>query len=93
MSGTDSTLPYGTLAVNLIGCFGIGVAARVIQDEMMRLALITGFLGGFTTFSAFGLETLTLMRAGAFGTAIAYVTASNIGGLAAAWAGWRVASR
>lgn len=93
MSGTDAPLPYGTLLVNLIGCFGIGVAARVIEDEMTRLAVITGFLGGFTTFSAFGLETLTLLRTGAIGTAIAYVTISNAGGLAAAWTGWRVASR
>ncbi len=93
MSGTESPWPYGMLAVNLIGCFGIGLAARGIQDEMTRLAVITGFLGGFTTFSAFGLETLNLLRAGAVGTAIGYVLISNTGGLAAAWAGWRVASR
>ena len=93
MSDTGSALPYGTLAVNLAGCFGIGLAARVIQDEMTRLAVITGFLGGFTTFSAFGLETLNLLRTGAIGTAIAYATVSNAGGLAAAWAGWRIASR
>ena len=93
MSGTESTWPYGTLAVNLIGCFGIGVAARVIQDEMTRLAVITGFLGGFTTFSAFGLETLNLLRVGAIGTAVSYVTISNAGGLVAAWAGWRISAR
>ncbi|MBM3752908.1 MAG: fluoride efflux transporter CrcB [Acidobacteria bacterium] len=93
MSGIDGSLPFGTLAVNLAGCFGIGLAARVIQDELIRLALVTGFLGGFTTFSAFGLETLNLLRAGAAGTAVVYVVVSNAGGLAAAWAGWRVASR
>ncbi|MBM3785029.1 MAG: fluoride efflux transporter CrcB [Acidobacteria bacterium] len=89
VSVPDSAMPYGTLAVNIIGCFAIGVAGRGIQDEMARFAVITGFLGGFTTFSAFGMETLQLFRAGFAGTAVAYAALSNLGGLAAAWLGWK----
>lgn len=89
LSSSESPMPYGTLAVNLAGCFAIGLAARGIQEEMVRFAVITGFLGGFTTYSAFGLETLQLMRAGLPGTAAAYVALSNVGGLAAAWLGWK----
>ena len=85
-----SGFPAGTLAVNILGCFFIGLAAKTVSDEMLRLTLITGFLGGFTTFSAFSLETLHFFRNGMVATAVWYVTASNIGGLAAAWAGWRM---
>ena len=63
------SLPLGTLSVNLLGCFLIGaVAAYLASLEPNRmglqLLLITGFLGGFTTFSAFGFETLLLLRRG-----------------------------
>ena len=60
--------------------------------EEHRLALLAGVLGGFTTFSAFALEALTLVQRGHTGRAAAYVAASNILGLAACWAGWRLAS-
>jgi CrcB protein len=87
----ESALPAGTLAVNISGCFCIGLLARMVDHDMLRLALITGFLGGFTTFSAFSLETLQLLRNGLISTAVFYVGASNVGGVLAAWAGWRLA--
>src|SRR5688500_2510394 len=78
--------PAGTLAVNLIGCFIAGLLAgmAVKQDVFSpeaRLFLFTGLLGGFTTFSAFGLETLLLLKRGETGVAIANVVVSVIVGL------------
>ena len=65
------TFPYGTLAVNLTGCFLIGVVMALVRDRQLlspeaRTVLVVGFLGGFTTFSAFSLQTLVLIRAGDF---------------------------
>ena len=60
--------PLGTLAVNALGCFLIGLLYTLFEKHHippgMRLFLITGFLGGFTTFSTFGLESVTLARNG-----------------------------
>ena len=69
---TSAAFPLGTLAVNIIGCFVIGALARVGESRInlspqARLLLITGILGGFTTFSAFGNETILLMRNDQFG--------------------------
>lgn len=86
----ESAFPFGTLTVNVAGCFCIGLLAKLVNHDVLRLALITGFLGGFTTFSAYGLETLNLFRNGLISTAVSYLLASNIGGLIAAWAGWRL---
>lgn len=78
--------PIGTFVVNLLGCFLIGILAGVgerfswLTDDV-RLLLITGVLGGFTTFSAFGLETFNLFRRGEILTAAAYVTLSTLLGL------------
>ena len=90
VSQPESGFPLGTLMVNILGCFCIGLLAKTVNDELLRLTLITGFLGGFTTFSAFGLETLQLLRNGMVASAVWYVMASNVGGIAAAWAGLRV---
>ena len=87
--------PVGTLAVNVIGGFLIGVLAQHYMNEQaspqMRAALITGFCGGFTTFSAFSLETVGLMRGGEYSKTAAYVVLSvtlsilaTISGMAAA---------
>ena len=77
--------PYGTLSVNLAGCFVIGVLAYLNDqrpfDEPIRLLLFTGILGGFTTFSSFGLESLQLLRSGQLSLAITYVITSNLGGI------------
>lgn len=90
ISPAGGMFPYGTLAVNLAGCFLIGLLARMVTHDMLRLTLITGFLGGFTTFSAYGLETLQLFRNGYVTLAVWYLMGSNVGGLAAAWTGWRI---
>src|SRR5262245_26556006 len=88
--------PYGTLVVNVLGCFAIGVLAylgeaRGLLTPEARLLLLTGFLGGFTTFSTFGSETLGLARGGAAVTALGYVTAHLLLGLGAVWAGGALA--
>ncbi len=86
-----TTFPYGTLAVNIIGCFLIGViygiAERSGLSNEWRLFLATGILGGFTTFSAFSYESISLMRDGQAGPALLYVAASVVLGLMATWAG------
>lgn len=84
--------PAGTLAVNLLGCFAIGTLAAVVETRHafspdLRLLLGAGLLGGFTTFSAFGNETLALLRAGQPALASINIVA-NVGlGLALAGAG------
>jgi len=83
--------PLGTWVVNLVGCFAIGVATVVAErtgwNPTVRLASITGILGGFTTFSAFGAETMGLMSGGRSALAAAYALASVVGGLGAVGAG------
>jgi fluoride exporter len=71
--------PYGTLIVNVVGCFLLGLAAQLIlQTEIlprpMRIPVTVGFLGAFTTFSTFGVETMRFIRDGAWWSA-----ASNVG--------------
>lgn len=83
-------IPASTLAVNLAGCFLIGLLSRLVTHDTARVLLLTGFLGGFTTFSAFGLEAVELFRNGRAEHAVIYVMVSNVGGLAAAWAGVRI---
>ena len=88
--------PWGTLLVNVLGCLMIGLLAELIgQREVLRpelkFALIVGFLGGFTTFSSFGLETIELLRLGRTTAAGLYVVGSNILGLFAVMGGWYLA--
>ena len=87
--------PIGTLAVNVIGSFLIGVLARLFlsvdQDYVLRLALTTGFCGGFTTFSTFSAETITLLHDGRPVRAAEYVVLTLVLGLAATWLGLLVA--
>ena len=87
--------PWGTFAVNVAGCLLAGVLAGLAEEYELfgpdtRLLVFTGLLGGFTTFSAFGLDALFLMRRGEVGTALLYAGGSVILGLAAAWVGWRL---
>jgi fluoride exporter len=84
--------PYGTLAVNILGCFIMGVFARVIPlpdlgGQSARMLLMTGFLGGFTTFSAFALDTAGLWTGEVPLKALVYVVASVMLSLAAVAAG------
>ena len=91
-----SSFPTGTLVVNVGGCFIIGVLAQLGEARGFlgpdaRALLMVGLLGGFTTFSAFGNETMNALRDGAVGLALLNV-AANLGlGLAAVWIG-RVAA-
>lgn len=78
-----SLFPLGTLTVNTLGCFAIGVLAYLVEERgslgvEWRAFLMVGVLGGFTTFSAFGYETLNLLRDGEFYLAVANV-ALNLG--------------
>ena len=90
-----ASFPYGTLAVNLIGCFLISIVVQVAAagewPATLRLALVTGVLGGFTTYSAFNNETLRLFAQGSNGLALAYVGATLAGGLLSGWLGLTVA--
>jgi fluoride exporter len=91
-------LPLGTLAVNVIGCFVAGLLAGMAVKQQVfmpdvRVFLFTGLLGGFTTFSAFGLETLLLLKRGEANIAIAYVVISVVAGLLVAWWGYGITAR
>jgi CrcB protein len=84
--------PLGTLIVNVLGSMAIGILAgyfgvRTGISQEMRLFLTTGVLGGFTTFSAFSLDSLLLWERGEVGLALAYVAASVVLALAGAAAG------
>lgn len=86
----DWRFPLGTFLVNVIGCLIAGVLAglAVKRDYFspdVRLLLFTGLLGGFTTFSAFGLETVTLLRRGELAVAAAYVLLSVAAGIGGLW--------
>jgi fluoride exporter len=80
-----STFPFGTLTVNLVGCFAAGAFASYgagrLNDEMLKALFLTGFCGAFTTFSAFTLETSTLLGQGAFVRAFLNVVMSVVAGL------------
>jgi fluoride exporter len=82
-----SAFPWGTLLVNLMGGFLIGLLFARAGGEPARLLLGVGLLGGFTTFSAFSLETIQLLERGTNVSALAYVAASVTGALLATWAG------
>ena len=86
--------PWATFGVNVIGCLLIGVITgwfvRSPQPDPVRLFLVTGVLGGFTTFSAFGLEAVGLLRRGDVGLALSYALGSVLVGLAAVWLGLRL---
>lgn len=88
----SALFPWGTLAVNVLGCFVIGLLfglgeVRQLFSPNTRLFLLVGVLGGFTTFSTFGLESFHLLRDGEFIRAAAYVVFHLVIGLVAVWAG------
>ncbi len=91
---TQGTFPIGTLAVNVIGCLAIGVAGAFFSSaqtvrEAYRLMIMIGLLGGFTTFSSFGIETVSLIDDRQFAAALLNVLLQNGLGLLAAWLGYR----
>jgi CrcB protein len=84
--------PVATLIVNLLGCLLIGILIGLSlknhwMDVSMKLVLITGFCGGFTTFSAFSLENLQMYQAGNYAGLILYTLISLIIGFVAVWIG------
>jgi len=90
--GKNIDFPYGTLAVNLIGCFVIGFLSQLMETRSSftaeaRAFIFIGLLGGFTTFSAFGNDTINLLREGRMFHALANVAANVIVGLALIWFG------
>jgi CrcB protein len=85
--------PLGTLLVNCAGGLLIGMALAYFErtpNELLRLLLVTGFLGGLTTFSAFSGESLTLLQRGEWGWAVAHTLAHVAGALACAALGFRL---
>jgi CrcB protein len=87
------TFPAGTLVVNIIGCFLAGLLFYLLQERNLvgptaRTVVMIGFLGGFTTFSSFGLQTFTLLREGEFWFATLNIVGSNFLGLLMVWAGY-----
>jgi CrcB protein len=92
-SRVEHGFPFGTLTVNLLGCFliglliGLSLTKPVSISDNLKLFLSTGFLGGFTTFSAFSAETFTLLEKGDLGLAFLYAALSIFIGLFATWLG------
>ncbi|TPW17522.1 MAG: crcB [bacterium] len=94
---TGGAFPWGTLAVNILGCFAIGLVAGWAERQgalstVLRMTIVAGLLGGFTTFSSFGLELFQLLSSARWVPAAAYVMLSNGLGVAAVWAGFRILS-
>ena len=95
---TGSTFPFGTLLINLTGCFFLGLIGQVTMNRMIispewRMAIAVGFFGGYTTFSSFGWETAKMLETGEWLRATTYVTASVVLGLLLSVAGIRLANR
>lgn len=89
------SFPWGTFLVNLIGCLIIGlvfgwVLEKSKPSENLLLFLVAGFCGGFTTFSAFAHESMTLLRSGHTALFLSYVLASIIVGLFCVWIGYTI---
>lgn len=94
VAGRD--FPYGTLAVNVVGSLAMGFLYVWLFDRLnvgsgWRAFLLIGFLGSFTTFSAFSIETFNLLQQGAAGRAVVNITASVVVCISAAWIGTMVA--
>ena len=86
------SFPWGTMVINVSGSFILGVLFAVLVERnigtpMLRVALMTGLLGAYTTFSTFSLETFRLFEDGATGSAIANIGFSVVLGLLAVWLG------
>jgi len=92
-----ATFPWGTLAVNLAGCFAIGVLtgladSRQLFGPELRVFMLIGILGGFTTFSTFGYETFSMLRDAEYLRATANVGVQVVGGLTLVWLGYALAA-
>lgn len=95
---TGGTFPYGTLLINLSGCFFLGLIGQLTMNRLVippdwRVAIAVGFFGGFTTFSSFGWETAKMLEDGEWLSAMSYVAASVLAGLLLSVAGIRLANK
>ena len=95
---TTTSFPLGTLIVNIVGCALIGLISAMLigplaqHREVLRLLLIVGVLGGFTTYSSFALDSIELIDSGRIGQALLYIILSNTIGLFSAWGCYRLGS-
>ena len=95
---TGSTFPWGTLLINVTGCFLLGLIGQMTLNRMVispdwRMAITVGFFGGYTTFSSFGWETAKMLESGEWLPATGYVAASVVIGLMLSVAGIHLANR
>ncbi len=94
LSGVNSSWPWGTFVVNVMGSLLIGLLVGFVSKGVlspdMKLLLVTGFCGGFTTFSTFANESLGMMRAGDVMMSALYICVSVVVGLLAVWAGLKM---
>jgi len=93
----DINFPWGTIFANLIGCFVIGLIWAILdtfdEPKNLKLFLITGLLGGFTTFSSFALENFNMFRAGEIKLVAANILISNIAGIFLVFVGYYIAKQ
>lgn len=87
-----ATFPYATLLINVTGCFGIGFLGLLVEERHVlgpasRLFWMIGVLGGYTTFSSFGYETIALVREGSHAAALVNIGSQVLLGLLAVWLG------
>ena len=89
-----TSYPWGTFAVNILGSLLIGLLVGCVNkgslSPELKLLLVTGFCGGFTTFSTFSKESLSLLQSGQLSTFLFYVLLSLLLGIAAVALGWRI---
>jgi CrcB protein len=90
--------PVATCVVNLLGCFLVGVLLgiherTVTMSQEARLFLVTGMLGGFTTFSTFGAESLQLVQRHDWIALVGYLAISVVLGILLVWGGWEIGQR
>ena len=94
---TPRGFPFGTLAVNVSGCFFLAVFLTVVRDravsDVLRLTIAVGFVGAYTTYSTFAFEIYELFKTGHAARGLTYLTVSLILGLAAVWIGIEAAHR
>lgn len=89
---TDTSFPFGTLLVNIVGCFALGFITQAVLQQheaspRLRAFLTVGLCGGFTTFSAFSMETVRMLEEGDVARASGYIGASVVLGVVALWLG------
>jgi CrcB protein len=90
---TRGSFPWGTMAVNVIGCLLMGTLAPVLMEKLRpehRLLILTGMFGAFTTWSSFGYEAISMLNQGQFRNAVIYVLATNVVCLLAVLIGYRL---